>query len=77
MHVCILGVGRVGSAMAIDLARAFKKTLWICRGEKDTEVMLEAGELAIGIPSALGDQVLSTMDLTRFQGNKRVHQNQS
>ncbi|MBW1803889.1 MAG: hypothetical protein JRJ85_24550 [Deltaproteobacteria bacterium] len=58
--------------MAIDLAREFNKTLWICRGEKDTEVMLEAGELAIGIPSVMGDQLLECLDLTRFQGISEV-----
>ena len=36
----------------IAIARETKRRLWICEGEKDTETMHSAGELAIGTPSA-------------------------
>ncbi len=48
---------------AIDMAREMKKTLWICEGEKDTVTMLEAGELAVGIPSTSTYRVLDGMSL--------------
>lgn len=37
---------------ALEEARANKKRLWICEGEKDTETLHSLGELAIGTPSA-------------------------
>lgn len=48
---------------AIDLARKQKKALWICEGEKDTETMWIAGEMAIGIPSASSYKVLDAISL--------------
>jgi hypothetical protein len=48
---------------AIDEARKSGKTLWICEGEKDTLTMFEAGEFAIGIPSASTDKVLDAVSL--------------
>jgi len=47
----------------IDLAREQKKPLWICEGEKDTETMCIAGEMAIGIPSASSYKVLDGISL--------------
>jgi|GEM_PF-972755 len=43
---------------AIFLARKEKKPLWICEGAKDTETMLDAGELAVGIPTASSYKVM-------------------
>jgi hypothetical protein len=48
---------------AIDLAREEQETLWICEGEKDTLTMLEAGALAIGIPSFLSSKVLDNISI--------------
>ncbi|MFH1491334.1 MAG: DnaB-like helicase C-terminal domain-containing protein [Pseudomonadota bacterium] len=58
--------------MAINLARDLKRTLWICESEQDTEVMLEAGELAIGIPPDSRDFILSNIHLKNFQGLSEV-----
>jgi len=48
---------------AINQARKLKRTLWICEGEKDTLTMMDAGELAVGIPSATTDKVLDAVSL--------------
>jgi len=48
---------------AIDMAREQQETLWICEGEKDTLTMLEAGALAIGIPSFFSNKVLDTISI--------------
>ena len=48
---------------AVELARKQKKVLWICEGEKDTETMWIAGEMAIGIPSASSYKVLDSISL--------------
>tara|TARA_B100002003_G_scaffold153445_1_gene142228 strand:+ start:3494 stop:4054 length:561 start_codon:yes stop_codon:yes gene_type:complete len=45
------------------MAREMKKTLWICKREKDTVTMLEAGELAVEIPSTSTYRVLDGMSL--------------
>ena len=49
--------------MAVNLARKQKKSLWICEGEKDTETMWIAGEMAIGRPSASSYKVLDGISL--------------
>jgi replicative DNA helicase len=49
---------------AVKQAKKQRRTLWICEGEKDTLTMLlGAGELAIGIPSATSDKVLEDISL--------------
>jgi len=53
---------------AIDQAKELNRPLWICEGEKDTLTMLEAGELAIGIPSATTDKVLDAVPFNRVKG---------
>lgn len=51
------------NSAAIELAKEQDKTLWICEGEKDTETLWNAGELAIGISSASGDGMLNGISL--------------
>jgi hypothetical protein len=46
---------------AQEMAMNMERTLWICEGEKDTLTMMEAGELAIGLPSGSGDGVLEDL----------------
>jgi hypothetical protein len=48
-------------------ARELRRTLWICQGEADTKTLLEAGEQAIGIPSARDDRVLDGISLDGIQ----------
>jgi len=51
------------NVQAIDQARDQQRPLWICEGEKDTLTMLEAGELAVGLPSASSEKVLEGVSL--------------
>jgi replicative DNA helicase len=48
---------------ALELAKEQQKPVWICEGEKDTETLWNAGELAIGISSASGDGMLDGVSL--------------
>ena len=50
--------------LAADWALELRRTLWICEGESSTRAMLEAGEQALGIPSASSDHVLEGFSLT-------------
>jgi replicative DNA helicase len=57
---------------AIDQARELKQRLWICEGEKDTLTMLEAGELAMGLPSATMVKVLDAVPFESVKGTEII-----